>query len=255
MSEYFEGKVALITGAGGGGTGRNVSLAFAKRGVAVAAVGRTRENIEETVRLVREHGVKAEAYVCDVRDGARITEVVDEVGKAFGRLDFLLNNAGTAPIGRLLDVSDAEITGSYEDTGLASFRFMKACYPLLKASGDAVIFNFTSSATLRWDMAGYGAYGAIKTMVRQLTRAAAAEWGEDGIRALTIAPHVLSPGLQSWIDSRPNEAEQFFRTIPLRRVGDPALDIAEAIVGLCGPEFRYLTGATIPLDGGQANFD
>ena len=111
MSEYFEGKVALITGAGGGGTGRNVSLAFAKRGVAVAAVGRTRENIEETVRLVREHGVKAEAYVCDVRDGARITEVVDEVGKAFGRLDFLLNNAGTAPIGRLLDVSDAEITG------------------------------------------------------------------------------------------------------------------------------------------------
>jgi len=251
----LKGKVALITGAGGGGTGRNTSLAFAKRGVGIAAIGRTQENIDETVRLCRELGVKAEAYLCDVRDGPRIRETVEQVGKDFGRIDILMNNAGTAPIGRLLDITDEQITHSYEDTGLASLRFMQACYPLLKASGDAVIFNFTSSATLRWDMAGYGAYGAIKTMVRQLTRAAAAEWGVDGIRALTIAPHVLSPGLKWWIDQNPQEAEHFFKTIPLRRVGDPELDIAEAIVALCGPEFRYLTGATIPLDGGQANFD
>jgi meso-butanediol dehydrogenase / (S,S)-butanediol dehydrogenase / diacetyl reductase len=255
MTSSLSGKVALITGAGGGGTGRNVSVALAKRGVGVAAVGRTPESLEETVRQAREQGVQAQAYLCDVRDGARILEVVEQVGQDFGRIDILLNNAGEAPLGRLLDVTDEAMTSAYETTGLASFRFMKACYPYLKASGDAVIFNFTSSATLRWDMAGYGAYGSTKTMVRQLTRAAAAEWGVDGIRALTIAPHVLSPGLQSWIDARPEEAEAFFRTIPLRRVGDPALDIAEAIVALCGPEFRYLTGATIPLDGGQANFD
>lgn len=255
MTSNLNGKVALITGASGGGTGRHASIAFAKRGVGIAALGRTEKELEETVRLAREHGVKAEAYVCDVRDGARILEVVKQVGEDFGRIDILLNNAGSAPLGRLLDVTDELITGSFEDTGLASLRLMKACHPYLKASGDAVIFNFTSSATLRWDMSGYGAYGAIKTMVRQLTRAAAAEWGVDGIRALTIAPHVLSPGLQAWIDHDPAEAEQFFKTIPLRRVGDPALDIAEAIVALCGPEFRYLTGATIPLDGGQANFD
>jgi meso-butanediol dehydrogenase / (S,S)-butanediol dehydrogenase / diacetyl reductase len=255
MTSSLAGKVALITGAGGGGTGRNASIAFAKRGVGVAAVGRTPETLEETVRLAREQGVKAEGYLCDVKDGPRILEVVKQIGQDFGRIDILLNNAGEAPLGRLLDVTDEAMTSAYESTGLASLRFMRACYPFLKASGDAVIFNFTSSATLRWDMSGYGAYGATKTMVRQLTRAAAAEWGVDGIRALTIAPHVLSPGLQAWIDGRPEEAEAFFKTIPLRRVGDPALDIAEALVALCGPEFRYLTGATIPLDGGQANFD
>ena len=255
MANSYAGKVALITGAGGGGTGRNVSLAFAKRGVAIAAVGRTPETLNETVRLAREHGVKAEAYLCDVKDGPRILEVVGEIASDFGRIDFLLNNAGEAPLGRLLDVTDEAINSAYESTGLASFRFMKACHPHIKAAGGGVIFNFTSSATLRWDMSGYGAYGATKTMVRQLTRAAAAEWGVDGIRALTIAPHVLSPGLKGWIDARPEEAEAFFKTIPLRRVGDPAADIAEAIVALCGPEFGYLTGMTVPLDGGQANFD
>jgi meso-butanediol dehydrogenase / (S,S)-butanediol dehydrogenase / diacetyl reductase len=255
MTSSLAGKVALITGAGGGGTGRNASIAFAKRGVGIAAVGRTPETLEETVRLAREQGVKAEPYLCDVKDGPRIVEVVQQIAQDFGRIDILLNNAGEAPLGRLLDVTDEAMTSAYESTGLASLRFMRACHPFLKASGDAVIFNFTSSATLRWDMSGYGAYGATKTMVRQLTRAAAAEWGVDGIRALTIAPHVLSPGLQEWIDSRPEEAAAFFKTIPLRRVGDPALDIAEALVALCGPELRYLTGATIPLDGGQANFD
>lgn len=255
MTDSYSGKVALITGAGGGGTGRNVSLAFARRGVAIAAVGRTPETLDETVRLAREEGVKAKAFLCDVKDGPRIIEVVDEIAADFGRIDFLLNNAGEAPLGRLLDVTDEAMNSAYESTGLASFRFMKACHPHLKAAGGGVIFNFTSSATLRWDMSGYGAYGATKTMVRQLTRAAAAEWGVDGIRALTIAPHVLSPGLRWWIDNNPDEAEAFFKTIPLRRVGDPAADIAEAIVALCGPEFAYLTGATIPLDGGQANFD
>ena len=126
MTSHLAGKVALITGASGGGTGRNASIAFAKRGVGIAALGRTRDALDETVGLAREHGVKAEAYVCDVRDGARILEVVKQVGGDFGRIDILLNNAGSAPLGRLLDVTDEAITGSYEDTGLASLRLMKA---------------------------------------------------------------------------------------------------------------------------------
>ena len=85
MADSYAGKVALITGAGGGGTGRNVSIAFAKRGVAVAAVGRTPETLEETVRLAREHGVKAQGYLCDVKDGPRILEVVEEIAADFGR--------------------------------------------------------------------------------------------------------------------------------------------------------------------------
>jgi NAD(P)-dependent dehydrogenase (short-subunit alcohol dehydrogenase family) len=104
-------------------------------------------------------------------------------------------------------------------------------------------------------MSGYGAYGAVKQAIRALTRAAAAEWGGEAIRVLTIAPHAESPGLKWWIDNNPEEAEAFFRTIPLGRVGSLEQDIGRALVALCGSDLSYLTGATIPLDGGQANFD
>ena len=104
-------------------------------------------------------------------------------------------------------------------------------------------------------MSGYGCYGAVKKAIRQLTRAAAAEWGQDGIRALTIAPHADSPGLKAWFEAKPDEAAVFFKTIPLRRIGRCEEDIGAAVAALCTPAFSYLTGTTIPLDGGQANFD
>jgi len=92
----------------------------------------------------------------------------------------------------------------------------------------------------------------MKEAMRALTRAAAFEWGADGIRVNAIAPHALSPGLQGWIAERPQEAAEFIKTIPLRRVGDCEQDIGRAVVFLVGPAAAYLTGATIPLDGGQA---
>ena len=75
----------------------------------------------------------------------------------------------------------------------------------------------------------------------------------DNIRVLTIAPHAESPGLKGWFAANPEEAAAFFRTIPLGRIGRLEEDIGRAIVALCGPDMDYLTGATIPLDGGQAN--
>jgi NAD(P)-dependent dehydrogenase (short-subunit alcohol dehydrogenase family) len=132
---------------------------------------------------------------------------------------------------------------------------MKLARPHLAARGGGTIINLTSSAGIRWDMAGYGAYGAVKQGIRALTRAAASEWGGQNIRVLTIAPHAESPGLKWWIENNPEEAEAFFRTIPLGRIGKLEEDIGRAVVSLCGPDMSYLTGATIPLDGGQANFD
>lgn len=254
MTSTHHGKVALITGAGQG-IGRGIALALAKRGVAIALIGRTAAKLDAVAAEVRELGVHAQSFQCDVKDGARIIETVNAVAAALGRIDILVNNAQQAPLGRLLELSDEQVTTGFESGPLASLRFMKACHPYLKQSGDAVIFNFTSSASRRWDMSGYGAYGGVKAMIRQLTRAAAAEWGIDGIRVLTIAPHADSPGLKGWIDANPKEAQAFFQTIPLRRVGRCREDIGEAVAALCGSEFGYLTGATIPLDGGQANFD
>ncbi|KAH2817790.1 hypothetical protein KXV85_003945, partial [Aspergillus fumigatus] len=98
---------------------------------------------------------------------------------------------------------------------------------------------------IRWDMAGYGAYGATKQAIRALTRAAASEYGPDKIRVLTIAPHAESPGLKWWIENNPEEAQAFFRTIPLGRIGRLEEDIGRAIIALCGQDLSYLTGATV----------
>ena len=83
---------------------------------------------------------------------------------------------------------------------------------------------------------------------------AAAEWGVDGIRVNAVAPHAMSPGLQWWTENRPEEAAAFVKSIPLRRIGDCEEDIGRAIAWIVGDDARYLTGATVPLDGGQARW-
>ncbi|MBX4145452.1 SDR family oxidoreductase, partial [Ralstonia pickettii] len=149
-----------------------------------------------------------------------------------------------------LDVTDADFLAGLESGPIATLRMMRACHPHLK--GDGVIVNFASSAAVRWDASGYGAYAATKEAIRALTRAAACEWGGDGIRVNAVAPHALSPSLKGWVDANPQEAAAFFRTIPLGRVGDCEQDIGRAIVFLASRDAAYLTGATLPLDGGQA---
>ncbi len=245
------GKVALITG-GGQGVGRGIALALARRGAKIALVGRTPAKLEA---VAAEIGDKAACFAADVKDAAAAVAAVHAVAAHFGGIDILVNNAQEVPLGPLLAVEDAAFEAGFASGPLASFRLMKACHPYLRQRGGGTMVNLASSAAVRWDMSHYGAYAAVKQATRALTRAAAAEWGPDGIRVLTIAPHANSPGLQGWIDTNPDEAEAFFRTIPLRRVGDCEADIGNAVAALCGPDFAYLTGATIPLDGGQANFD
>jgi len=248
------GKVALITGAGQG-IGQGIAFALASEGVDLVLAGRTLEKVEDTARQARQRGVRAAAIACDVRDPGDLANAVDAAVGQLGGIDILVNNAQQTPLGRLNDVSDEAFLAGLESGTLATFRLMKLAHPHLVARGGGTIFNFTSSAGVRWDMAGYGCYGAIKQATRVLTRAAAAEWGRDNIRVLTIAPHAESPGLKGWIEHNPDAAEEFFRTIPLGRIGKLEEDIGRAIVALCGTDLSYLTGATIPLDGGQANFD
>jgi len=248
------GKVALITGAGQG-IGQGVALAMAHAGAAVAVAGRTLDKVEETARLVSERGGKALPIACNVKSAQDLADAVQRTVAEFGGLDVLVNNAQEVPLGKLEDVTDEAFTAGFESGPLATLRLMKLARPHLIARGGGTIFNFCSSAGIRWDMTGYGAYAAVKQGIRSLTRAAAAEWGREGIRVLTIAPHAESPGLKWWVENNPEEAEAFFRTIPLGHIGRLEEDIGSALVALCGPAMGYLTGATIPLDGGQANFD
>lgn len=252
MQQLYD-KVALVTGAGQG-VGRGIAIALAKRGARLALLGRSRGSLEVLAQQIGASDGLAFALSCDVTDGAAITRAVAEVADRWGGVDILVNNAQQVPLGPLVELEDQAFVAGFQSGPLATFRLMKACRPHMQRRGGGVIFNLASSAAVRWDMAGYGAYGAVKEATRVLTRAAAAEWGPEGIRVLSIAPHANSPGLKGWIEQNPDEAEAFFGSIPLRRIGDCEADIGEAVAELCGPAFSYLTGATIPLDGGQARF-
>lgn len=247
------GKVALVTGAGQG-VGQGIALALAAEGVHLAVLGRTAAKLEATCDLVRERGVRAQAFECDVADLDAVPAVVADVAARFGRLDILVNNAWTGAYGPLLEMSDRAFRKGFDTGPFATFSFMKAAHPHLKAGGDGSIVNLVTSAMVRWDPTTYGAYAAAKAALRSLSRTAAVEWAPDGIRVNSIAPHALSPGLQWWTENNPEEAAEFIATIPMKRIGDPEADIGRAVVALVGPDMRYLTGATIPLDGGQAFF-
>jgi len=252
-TRQLAGRVALVTGAGQG-VGQGIALALASEGVSVAAVGRTPEKLEDTCALVRERGAEAEAFVCDIADTEAVPGVVEAVVGRFGRLDILVNNAYAGAYGPLLDLSDSSFQRGFRSGPFAAFALMRAAHPHLKATGDGSIVNLVTSAMVRWDPTTYGAYAAAKQALRSLTRTAAVEWAADGIRVNSIAPHALSPGLQRWTERHPDEAVEFVAAIPMRRIGDCELDIGRAVVALVGPDLRYLTGATVPLDGGQAFF-
>lgn len=246
-------KVALITGAGQG-VGQGIAFAMAAAGAKVVVTGRTLEKLEKTVAEIESRGGKALALTCDVKSADDLAAIVDKAVSSFGGLDILVNNAQEVPLGKLEDVTDDAFLAGFISGPLASHRLMKLARPHMLARGGGTIFNFVSSAMIRWDMATFGAYGAVKAATQVLTRAAAAEWGRDGIRVLNIAPHAESPGLKWWIENNAQEAQAFFKTIPLGRIGRLEEDIGQAVVALCAPEMGYLTGATIPLDGGQAYF-
>lgn len=251
---HLKDKVALITGAGQG-VGQGIAIALAEEGVKIAVIGRTLEKLETTCALIGENGGRAVSLEANVKDAADLSRIVEATVSQLGGLDILVNNAQEVPLGALDTVSDEAFIAGFESGPLATLRLMKLARPHMVKRGGGVIINLVSSAGIRWDMTGYGAYASVKQAIRPLTQAAAAEWGCDNIRVLSIAPHAASPGLKYWIENNPEEAKAFFKTIPLGRVGECKEDIGRAVVGLCSPDMAYLTGATIPLDGGQANFD
>ena len=242
-------KSALITG-GGQGVGQGIALALANQGANVVVTGRTLEKCETTAKMLRELGVKALALRCDVKSAEDLQSILNKTTSEFGKLDILVNNAQEVARGPLLAISDEEFTGNFNSGPLATFRLMKMSYPYLKETKGNVI-NLCSSVMKRWDVGTYGVYAAVKAATQQLTRAAANEWGKDGIRVNAIMPHAKSPALAGWMKANPVEAEHFQKSIPLGYVGECEEDIGAFVAMMCSDGARYLSGQTIALDGGQ----
>jgi NAD(P)-dependent dehydrogenase (short-subunit alcohol dehydrogenase family) len=213
-------------------------------------MGRTLSKVEETCHRIEKGGGVALPIEGNVKEPDDLARCVDRTTETFGGIQILVNNAQEVPLGPLNGVTDESLEAGWQSGPLATFRMMKLCYPHLK--GDGCIINLASTAARRWDAANYGAYSAVKEAIRALSRAAASEWGGEGIRTNVILPHAKSPGLVWWMEQNPEEAAAFVATIPMRRVGECEQDIGEFVAFLCSKAAGYVSGQSIAIDGGQA---
>jgi meso-butanediol dehydrogenase/(S,S)-butanediol dehydrogenase/diacetyl reductase len=251
----LEGKAAIVTGAGQG-VGQGIAVALAREGASVVVAGRTLSKCERTAEQINAEGGVARALECDVRDLEQIERCVASTLDSFGRIDILVNNAQETGPGKLLEIDEAKIAAQWESGPLATLRFMRVCHPHLRESGGSsggVVVNLGSQVGIAPNPGGYGVYGAVKEAIRSLSRAAACEWGPDGIRVYTLLPVAYSPAMRRAEERNPEHHAAFVNSIPLRRIGDPTDDIGPIVVFLCSDAAKYLTGISVTADGGSGH--
>ena len=243
------GRPALITGAGRG-VGRGIALALAAKGAPVAVIDRTEDTLGDTCGEIERRGGTAIPVVCDVRELPAIERAVDTVVAAFGGIRILVNNAQTPGTGTLLEVTEEVVDDAWTSGPLAAFRFIRACHPYLR--DDGAIVNISSGAATLAGPPGLAAYAAAKSALQTFSRAAAVEWGRDGIRVNTVQPLVSSPGYEQWLHDNPEAAARSLDHVPIGRMGDAELDVGRAVAFLVGPDAGMITGTIVPVDGGAA---
>ena len=259
---HLKGKTVLLTGGGkaslkdgsAGSIGYGIALAFAKEGANLVITGRNMQKLLDAKQeLEARYGIQVLPVQADIAAGADNEAVVDRVVQqavdTFGRIDVLINNAQASASG----VPLSEHTTAQFDLALysglyATFHYMKACYPHLAKNGGSVI-NFASGAGL---FGNYGqcAYAAAKEGIRGMSRTAATEWSKDGINVNVVCPLAWTAQLEAFKSAYPDAFDKNVHTPPMGRFGDPETDIGRACVALTHPDFRYMTGETLTLEGG-----
>lgn len=243
------GKVAIVTG-GSQGIGLAMARAFAREGAAVVISSRRADAIEAAAAQLRQEtggqiiGVQADTAL---REDAQRT--IATAVEHFGRIDILVNNAQATRQAKIEDITDESLALTFGSGLFGTLYHMQAAFPYLRQQGGSII-NFGTRQGI-YGEPGDGAYGANKEGIRALTRSAAREWGQFGIRINIINPASLSPSAERHLSAHPERAKKYLDEISLGRFGDSDKDIAPIAVFLASDDSRYLTGQTLNADGGQ----
>ena len=258
----FRNKTVLITGGGkaalgdgsAGSIGYGIARAFAKEGANLVITGRNEQKLLAAKNaLEEEFGIRVLPLQADIAangdNTAVAAQVVEKAVAEFGGIDVLVNNAQASASGVTLANHTVEQFDLAVYSGLyATFHYMQACYPYLAKSKGSVI-NFASGAGLFGNF-GQCAYAAAKEGIRGLSRVAATEWAKDGINVNVICPLAWTAQLEQFQKAYPDAFEKNVHTPPMGYFGRPEEDIGRVCVQLAHPDFKYMTGETLTLEGG-----
>lgn len=252
MAGILEGKVALVTG-GASGIGQATAVVMAREGARVAVADRAEADAAGTVALINSAGGQAIAIGGDVTHEADVAAMVARAVSAFGRIDCAFNNAGIAPravgpVGQRLHELSQEAFDRMLAVNLTGvFLCLKhEVMQMLSQGGGGAIVNTASIAGLI-GLATSGHYVAAKHGVVGLTKSAAIEYAQDGIRVNCVNPgYITTPMTTETIAER---GEDILAKVPMRRFGVPG-EIAEAVAWMCSDRASFMTGAAHVVDGG-----
>src|SRR6516165_1807090 len=249
MTNQFEGKVALVTGAASG-IGRASGLAFAREGAKTVVADVFVEGGEETVRIIKQAGGDALFVRTDVSKAAEVETLIQKIVETYGRLDYAHNNAGIAGA----DAPTADCTEENWDHTIAInlkgvWLCMKYEIPQMLKQGGGAIVNTASAAGLV-GVEGLCAYNASKHGVVGLTKTAALEFAQKNIRVNCVCPGLINtPMVARMIDSGGMNEEDFVAGEPVGRMGKPD-EIGEGVAWLLSDAASFVTGHSMSIDGG-----
>jgi 3-oxoacyl-[acyl-carrier protein] reductase len=246
----FSGEVAWITGSSTG-IGRAAAVALAEQGCRVAVhYNRSESEAREVLERIEGSGGEAALVKGDVSDPAEVERMVGEVEDRYGRLDVLVNNAGSLIERRSFSEMTEDLWDRVMEVNLKSvFLCSKAVLPIMKRQGGGRIINMTSVAARNGGGPGSAAYATAKAGVSNLTRAMAKELVTEGILVNGVAPGVISTPFHDRF-TPPDIRESMAATLPIGREGTPE-EVAGAVVFLASPWADYLVGEIIEVNGGQ----
>ena len=250
MNAPFTSKVALITG-GTSGIGRATAIGFAERGANVVVAGRREAEGTETVALIQKAGGSGLFVRTDVSVESEIAALVARTQEHFGRLDFAFNNAGVGGEGQGGMSATGEIYDRIMNINTRGVFFsMKHQIPAMLLSGGGAIVNNASVLGLR-PSGGSPIYSASKAAVVALTKSVALEYASKGIRANAVCAAIIETDMTETIRGNEETHRSLLERHPIGRFGRSE-EVAAAVLYLCSPEAAFVTGATLPIDGGFA---
>jgi NAD(P)-dependent dehydrogenase (short-subunit alcohol dehydrogenase family) len=247
-SSPMRGRVALIAGASKG-IGAATAEAFADAGAAVVLAARDAAALETVAQQIKARGGQATAIPADVSDADSVRDLVASTLDAYGRLDAAFNNATDGPRpAPLADIDPAEFDRGIATNVRGTFLGMKYQIRAMLQTGGGTIVNMASLAGVT-GVANLAAYVAGKAGIIGLTKVAALDYADQGIRVNVVAPGtILTYHLEA---AGPEAQRQAALATPMRRIGSAA-EVASVVLWLSSPGSSYLTGAVIPIDGGQS---